>query len=1065
MSEDLGKVHAQVKFFDSIPGVIRDEGKVRKNYSWAVSLNVGGDGSQPNFSSYNLMRLNVIGNDGQALAACTLPKMLYEPVDNYIFDSTNTSDSATSDIYWKEVGNEQTNNNKTNDKKNDEDQVSAFSKVRAPYFSNIVKGLDSDVENENYQFWSSQVESVSPSKYSEDEYDQQSIKYKGDGYQTRQSFSSSSSSSSSSELSSCSSSRSDLNVEETENSYWVRQFESAPGVWWGIENKFPFKEKGWPFWVTIRPSSINLKKGKSKGALMSIMIGDDMTNSSSQVSSNRDRVGFVELIIDNLGNTFIAYQIKANQSNSNKNSRTSGSGSRDSGSDGSSQSKDGNTESGNNTALSTIPINMPHLSEAFANGQEMRIGFIQVMGRLCIITDESRYQVVNLMGSNNQFIQYNLDTPNISVFGYGCTASVSAFPMTFVRRGWMVMPDMDPNISAGFRYPSSDVGSVRAGSLSDGRMISKPTTLSQQQAGSTSNSNSRGRMYGGTFYQYREILQDANAAEGQLRETSSALNITQSNPSAGMLNPWGRIHFVRSAPIDTISNKKFWFMYMETQRMSAKDYTPSGDAVTDNDDSQTTSRRGHIGYPTMFSMMAYKPMDRENNPSTNSSRTLDITDDLVSLQFTAQLDSPRPTSIETTGSIRVFNTSGNYNDYLAKARGIKVWLKWGVDSSVTFSDDDIVFSGIAFGRQTVQAPGEEYVDFECKDHWTVLDSMQIKNSPFYDGFHIGSVVEDVANRGGIEFSDDVDPSEATLGGPGFYFLGQGTVYDKPLYRFSSDRSLKDCVMETIKNYEVYVYFDTDGKLHMAPVPGGFLFNKTHSTWDPDVKETYYLFIDAADEYYQFIIDGLDMVSTLSSTIYNSVFVMSADRSTGGLIVSSRGNRRSLTSPDDIGYLGFVREARIQRPDLGNKAAVEWWSDIVMQMYSKPGFEVDFNTAGHVPSYRCGQFIRLQRDSGSSSSSSSSSSSNSSSSSSSSNSSSSSSSSNSSSSSSSSNSSSSSSSSLEDRKFRVTKVGHNYDASNNMWKTSIGAYQVEPASASFNPSQDIPTGDPDGGESS
>jgi hypothetical protein len=209
---------------------------------------------------------------------------------------------------------------------------------------------------------------------------------------------------------------------------------------------------------------------------------------------------------------------------------------------------------------------------------------------------------------------------------------------------------------------------------------------------------------------------------------------------------------------------------------------------------------------------------------------------------------------------------------------------------------------------------------------------------------------------------------------------------------------------------------------MHPVPGGFLFNKTNDKWDPDIYENYYLLIDYPEEPHQLILDGLEMVSTLSSSIHNSIYILTADRSTGTLVVGRRSNRDSLLKPDKIGYLGFVREIRLQRPDLGNQKAAEWWAEIVLQMYSKPGFEVEFNTIGHVPGYVPGQFIRLRKDNTESGG-----------------------------------------GQAFSNKFRVTKIGHSYEADKNIWKTSIGAYQVEAASASFNPSQEIPRGDPDPGE--
>jgi hypothetical protein len=217
----------------------------------------------------------------------------------------------------------------------------------------------------------------------------------------------------------------------------------------------------------------------------------------------------------------------------------------------------------------------------------------------------------------------------------------------------------------------------------------------------------------------------------------------------------------------------------------------------------------------------------------------------------------------------------------------------------------------------------------------------------------------------------------------------------------------------MKGFELYLYFDKDGKLHMVPVPGGFMFKETNEAWDPAVKDTYYTQIGQVNKATRLMIDGLEMVSTLSSSVFNSIFVMTVDRGTGRPLMISRGIDESLGNPDAVGYLGFIKEIRYDRPDLGNEAAGNKFVDMMVVMHSRPGFEVEFNTAGHVPAFRPGQFIMLKRN--------------------------------------------------EDggddgdfflKKFRVTKFSQSYEAASNTWKTNIGAYQVTPPSENFSPSQNL-----------
>jgi len=992
---DLGKVHTKVVLYDKIPGVIRDLEKLRQTYSLVVGLEMD---DTSGMTSYNMDVINVKGQGQKANnTGCMLPTPTYEPLDNFIYEDTNASDLGTDDIFWKVVGNEEPD-------ETDNTYKSGFSDLSASKFRDGVLDKDESVDDHNRQVWTSQIEKVESSPYSEEEYDRQPITYKGEGYAHKRKTESKK------EEEKAKTTSSDPDVDTVENNSFINQAESSASTWWAVATSYPFKDGGWPFWLVIRPKSLSVRKDSYPHSLLSIRLRDGSTaRPSANPNGSRDVIGDVELIIDNVGSASVHYEIKSlSDSTDGKNTN--------------SRRRDGK-KTKSTSVWKMASINLPDLSSMFANKQEMRIGFIQVLGRLCIYLTSGVYDTVTFLGDKDRFLGFNLDTKLLEVFGYGCSASVMACPMTFSKRAWMVMPKMNPEINSGYEFPAVNIGSFRKGDVADGRFISKPVSQAKAQ-GASGKKRGDGKMYSGTFHYYKEVLLNESKEDDALsREETTELTINTPNPTYGLYNQWGTIHMVRSGKVSGVSDKPFWFVYMETESRDRQQYTPDGKKVgqiTVDGKKVDSTVSFDVGHPSLFSILGHKKEDDTDKFDWMNGQ-IDISDDVVQIEVNSQVDSPRPSAVTRSGTVRVFNNNGDYSEYLAKARGIKIWMKWSTLETVSFGDDDIVFSGVAFGRSSSQAPGEEYINFECADHWTVLSGVPIKNSPFYDGFYLGSVLEDLCAKAGVKFTDDINKDFAARGGPGYYYLGQGMAVDKPLFRFSSEKTITDCVSETIKNYEVMTYFDNDGQMHMSVVPGGFLFNEEVAGWDSTVYETYYIDIDECPAPHNLILDSLELNSTLSSSIYNSFLVMSADRSTGGLLMATGSRKSSLTSPNEIGYLGFVKEIRLQRPDLGTQESTEWFLETVKKMYSKPGFEVDFTTVGHVPSYRPGQFIRLKD------------------------------------------------SRLDEdidefseKKFRVTKTSHSYNASDNKWTTKVGAYQVEPASKSFKPSEGNSRSTPSGG---
>jgi len=772
-------------------------------------------------------------------------------------------------------------------------------------------------------------------------------------------------------------------VEPPETSQFARQYEALPSVWWGLQSEY-FKEPEWPFWVVIRTHSINLRKGKDKSAMLSIRLRDSAHEPNEAEkranSDNQIRVKNIELVIDTNGTTTLHWQIDETRPDANGVKVTNS---------------------------FNEPIKLPDISESFREKGEIRIGFIPILGRLCVFSNPSSYQVVQFTSSDQErLVTYGLNNTAVTVQGYGCTASIQAFPMTFFHKAWVTLADKipigDDNVR-GYRFPQSNQSGVGEGTLGNGCFICAPISLKEHR-------DNRGRLkYSGSFREYKEILMDArDVGAGTTREASCKITVSNKDVGYyGLINAWGQLHVVRRNK-DKNFSEPFWFSYFGSAELQKQQIIPGESPEDRKNANRDLKNAGYVGFSYLVAIRSVQPKRpdrRQFDVETSGSSTEIISDDITQMSVTSELDAVyKPTYVQRSGSLTVFNRDGNYTKFLSRARGIKIWAKWDQDDSTSFTDADIIFSGVAYGRSSTVSPGEQYINFSCVDHWRILESFRIKNSPYYDGFEVTAVMEDITERCGMEFQDDIDRSQAKNNGPAWYFLGSGLrIFDQPKYRFNHSSPLKDCLVEVVKNFEVYMFFDSDGVLHVAPIPGGFTWDKTNALWNIAVKAIYFLKMDGLSDDKRLIIDSFEINSSLADGFYNVFLVTGIERVWSRPILLSDSNTDSLTKPDQIGYMGYISEFEAVRPDLNSREALQAYvAGTIKRLYSRPGFETTFKTIGHVPPYIPGEFIRVEDDP------------------------------------------TEAVSETLTNKFRVTRIEHSYNAGSNEWTTSIGGFQVTPA---------------------
>jgi hypothetical protein len=463
------------------------------------------------------------------------------------------------------------------------------------------------------------------------------------------------------------------------------------------------------------------------------------------------------------------------------------------------------------------------------------------------------------------------------------------------------------------------------------------------------------------------------------RVVGSPLVTTSTGIKDGRINPFGNIDIVlvdpekegtlingiRPLSPETINGRKdnrFRFMHFEPTSLERRNVLP------DFSTAPGTNTVDHVGFPMLSYLQAFDTGTTTTTTTTLTTTVLDVSEDVMSFEIKSALDNRRPTLIEKTGSLVLYNKNNEYSDFLTRARGVKVWVKWDTAATATFTDDDLLFSGIAYGRTQSLEPTLTTVTFELKDHWRVLEKVKIKNSPFYDGFPLPGVIEDLAQRGGINFIDDLeaDPGHNKLG---YFFLSSGYSFQTPAHRYEADQSLKDCMVQAIQHFSRYMYFDGDGVLHYAVIPGDNNFEKTTAGWDADVKETYYLDPDSAagtaagsvENYFRLVLNKIVFESSLNESVYNSFLVRSVNRVDNRMIIETTSLPSSISDPNSIGYLGYVAELTENRPSLGSVEATKVHLGIIKEKYKRPGYLTDITTVGHHTNFRPGQFIRIKDD--------------------------------------------------------------------------------------------------------
>ena len=929
---NLGKVFCKVILYDKLPNLVVNPMKLRMSKGFIMNFQMETNLQRTGFGVEVLTT-----RDPQNPQAAAIPKPCYEPVDNFV-DGTAATSSYGTPIYWKNLGWE---------------NISFIFKkafCTDPYTKPDRK--PAYLENSSLP--------VSLIQYKEQEYADSMI-----GYRVAPTTSSTVSSST-------------ANVVSAENRNFVLQTENSPGTWWGITPNMNgsenFRVSGGPFWVTIKPNGSyppNVQD-TSKASWLGVKIthddnknkykenvsagssgGSSVTNSGPE----RDNCPDFVFLVNNVGGVYLSYQ--------------------------------------RNGKIIPMPVNLPHLSENFKNGNMFSVGFMVVCGRLCIYCDEFRYDIIDIYEAPDKFyVGFDLSNPGTTpenegyrsaeVYGYGCSAYVNVTEMTFYKKCWFILQNLDGKIQyRGEVGPPTAGGGYTVGQFAPGLLIN--WQIPQEQFAS----NGSKPMYAAQFQEYYEL--DLVAGAPPLTPPTSAIGSDSFYTTVNGAKRWnGRIDIVRQGPtvgvtsVDSTDN--FWFCYMETFIDAAR-----------------PTEEKFVYFPILYNVFAKNAIDSNARTGYEFSDfyTTDVSQDVMSVEISSELNDPKPSCINRKATVTLYedpNDSTDYSQYLYKTRGIKIWLRWSTtNTTIDPTTETPIFTGVAYGEKASLQPGKTIITLTCYDYWKILEGMQIKNSPFYDGFEIVSVIRDLAERAGVFVQDDVDHTNV-----GWFALGSGFSFDKPSYKFEGTQKIKDCMMKAIQSFPYYMWFDSNGMLHVSIVPGDFDWGRLTPGWDYNVKKGYYRSFDHVPytRPEKLILNEIELTSNLNEGVYNSFRLDGVQRTTNQAVGITRSNPRSLLDPTSVGYLGYINEYVLRQPAMTEITAMAYMNRLA-KMFASPGYETSITTVGHIPKdssgneIRPGQFIAIKQTV------------------------------------------------IPDTsKFRMTRLSHKYDAEKNEWYTMISAYQIE-----------------------
>ena len=469
-------------------------------------------------------------------------------------------------------------------------------------------------------------------------------------------------------------------------------------------------------------------------------------------------------------------------------------------------------------------------SRLWSSQSSHNIGIMTIAGRLVILVDGNPlvYSRIDKSDGDNggKLLECKIAPGSIKLFGSNSQLAFNVSPMTFAKFGAIALPV--PVVATG-------------------------------KAGATTVSNFKGVDYEG--HPSESVCHLPTPPSSLPQKFGCDCEIFEGN--GGEASPKG-FGFHRQGKIGFYKADKSFFAALPSTEFYSLQFWPSNTVIQDK-------VLEYGGAPYYFRLKGIHITEGED---PGGGTEADITNTVISINET--VTAPDYFHAKKSLDVVCYDEGGSLsNALISNQSGIVVTWGWGSNNTRTFT-------GVITGVSTSQRAGMETVSIRAEDYFHILQHTPIINSPFYDGMVAYYAIKDMAERASLNGFTNNWKSEKQ------YFLPAGYSFSKPQVRYSSTQTLFDCMMDIIKRFEAFLYFDEDGKLVINKLPGGLFSNQN----EPVAAE---FFSDPTANADQVILEEKQVEVSFDSTV-NVISAMTLERDTRNPIIyvkTAKGSENNL----------------------------------------------------------------------------------------------------------------------------------------------------------------------------
>jgi len=544
------------------------------------------------------------------------------------------------------------------------------------------------------------------------------------------------------------------------------------------------------------------------------------------------------------------------------------------------QNPDDNNKS--DQTVSQLPIVEKQFDSDFSryldSQEEMEIGIMTIAGRLVVFVNQVPVVYTRIDRSKGEnagtFKEAKIAPGKIRIYGTNVQAAINVCPMTFASMSVMALP-----IASYYKENNKDVPIVYHGIKYNGELEGPVCKLPTQP-------DAKQQLFGVDCKTFIDP------------DGGDAL------PSGVGFHQQGEIFFLKSNnSIASLPKSNFYVLIMRPEKTTLSAYL--GDI---------TIERG--GCPYFFKLKGGSKREIEEPEITS----IDVTD---VLNISESVSAPDYFHSLATATVEIYNKGGIY-DYLASGQyAINIYWGWDWGNEVVLKK---TFLGVIVGANISEVPGKETITLQCEDYMTILKNTPIINSPFYDGMVAYYAIQDIAKRAGIKnFVKDWDNEDD-------YFLPSGYAFTKPLVRFDSRQMLFNCAIDIVKRFEAFIYFDSEGQLHIKKLPGGLFSDNTNGTF----VATFYR---NPDEDVENVILNEKNVEYNFASVVNRINIFTLDRDTRNPILYTK------SAVGDEDHILYRKILLLDQPAYGDLPVAKTYASRLADRVFYPMRKVSIATAG------------------------------------------------------------------------------------------------------------------------